>query len=565
MLVVLDNAADAAQVRPLLPGTARSLTLITSQRRLGDLETARVMSLDVLPDVDAVALFTGVVGADRVASEAAAVREVVELCGRLPLAIRIAAARLRSRSSWTVRHLADRLRQNGSPLVELSAGDRSVAAAFALSYEHLDAASRRMFRLLGVHPGPDIDVRAAAALAAVDVAEAGWLLESLVDDHLVLEPAAGRYRLHDLVRQHAHAVALADEPEMARHAALHRAVDYYLHTAYRGSRLLDQQHPPIDIGMPAIGCLPEQLPDDAAAMVWFDTNHACVQAAQAAAGKTGWDTAAWQLAWTLDNFHYRRGALHDNIASWSAGLIAARRLGNVAVQARAHRRLGLVYAPLGEREVAMHHLRQSLTLAEEIGDVLGQAGAHFILGLAWQQQRDYHTALAHVTSARTLYHGAGDTKWEMRSLSMIGACHTSLGDHDKARDCCECALELCRQHGDVYGQADSLDTLGAIAVHTGSLNQAIAHYELALTLWHELDNTYRQAGTLTAIGDIHQSRADPDRAESPWLRAAALYRAQNLQQAATRVEERLANVTTTANSPPKINPLWVDGSTSTFA
>ncbi|MEO6086890.1 MAG: BTAD domain-containing putative transcriptional regulator [Umezawaea sp.] len=298
VLVLLDNAADAAQVRPLLPGTARSLTLITSRRRLVDLETARVLSLDVLPEADAAALFSGVVGDERAAAEPDAVREVVERCGHLPLAIRIAAARLRSRQAWTVRYLADRLLEAGSPLTELSAGDRSVAAAFTLSYQRLAAPQRRVFRLLGVHPGPDVDVPAAAALAAVDRAEAGRLLESLVDDHLVQEPVPGRYRLHDLVRRHAHTVALAEEPSADRDQALHRVVDFYLHTAYAGSRLLDQQHPAIDIGEPAPGCVPHPLPDDAAAMAWFDTNHRCVLAARSAVEDAGWDTAVWQLAWT---------------------------------------------------------------------------------------------------------------------------------------------------------------------------------------------------------------------------------------------------------------------------
>lgn len=539
MLVVLDNAADAAQVRPLLPGSARSLALITSRRRLVDLEAGHIMSLDVMPEADAVALFTSVVGDDRTAGERDAVLEVVELCGYLPLAIRIAAARLRSRSAWSVRHLADRLRQARSPLAELSAGNRSVAAAFALSYENLDVSLRRMFRLLGVHPGPDIDMGAAAALAAVDRAEAERLLELLVDDHLVQQPAAGRYQLHDLVRQHAHQVAQTDEPTADREAASCRMVDFYLHTAYRASRLIDQQHPPLDLGEPAPGCLAEPLVDDMAAMAWFDANERCVLAARAAAEAAGWDNAVWQLAWTLDNFHYRRGNLHDNIASWLAGLAAAQRLGNVEVQARAHRRLGLVYAPLGDQEVVLYHLGQSLALAEKIGDVLGQAGAHFVLAFSWTQHDDYRRALVHVTSARALYREVGDVKWEMRSLSMMGACHTRLGDHQQARDYCESALALCRRHGDIFGEADSLENLGAIARDTGERAQALIHYEQGLVLWHDLDNTYRQAGALTIIGDIHADLDHPDDARHAWQRAVELYRSQNLHAAATRVEERL--------------------------
>jgi DNA-binding SARP family transcriptional activator/tetratricopeptide (TPR) repeat protein len=544
VLVVLDNAADAAQVRPLLPGSAQSLMLITSRRRLVNLETAHILSLDVLPEADAVVLFTSIVGDDRTATEADFVRDVVEQCGHLPLAIRIAAARLRARPAWTVRYLADRLRQARRPLAELSAGDRSVGAAFALAYQHLDVAQRRMFRLLGIHPGPDLDVRAAAALAAVDLSEAERLLEGLVDDHLLQQLTAGRYRFHDLVRQHAHTTALAEEPEAGRHQALRRVIDFYLHTAYNGSRQLDQQHPPLDLDAAATGCVPHALPDDAAAMSWFDANQDCVLAARTAAEDAGWDTVVWQLAWTLDNFHYRRGHLHHNIASWLAGLAAAERLDDLAGQARAHRRLGLVYPPLGKHMEALHHLKRSLTLAEQIGDILGQAGAHFVLALAWTEQRNDHQALAHVTSARNLYRELGNSKWEVRALSMMGACHTRLGHHEQARTYCESALTLCRQHNDVYGQADSLDSLGAIANDTGQPTRALDQYQQALALWRELDNTYRQAGTLAAIGDTHSDLDHHKQARHAWQQAIDRYRAQCLHVAADRIELRRAGLDT---------------------
>ncbi|HUQ57796.1 AfsR/SARP family transcriptional regulator [Lentzea sp.] len=533
VLVVLDNAADAAQVRPLLPGTSRSLTLITSRRRLVDLDATQVVSLDVLPETDAVALFTSVAGGD---GEECSVHEVVALCGHLPLAIRIAAARLRARPAWTVGHLADRLRQAHSPITELEAGDRSVAAAFALSYEHLDEQRQRVFRLLGLHPGPDFGAHAAAALAAVDLPEAGRLLESLVDDHLLQEPAPGRYRFHDLVRQHAHAVALADEPEPLRHKALRRVVDYYLHTAHNGSRLLDQQHPPI--ALEPADCVPHPLPDGAAAMAWFDANHHCVLAARIAAEDAGWDTVVWQLAWSLDNFHYRRGHLHDNIASWRVGLVAAERLGDLAVQARAHRRLGLVYAPLGRDAEALLHLRRSLSLSEQVGDTLGQAGAHIVLALALTWRKDDHGVLAHLTEARNLYRRTGTTRWEIRALSMMGASYTRLGHHTRARRFCESALALCLRHDDVYGQADSMDGLGAIAGNTGDHDQALRHYTRALGLWRDLDNTYRQAGTLAALGDTRRDLGELDTARQCWQEAIDLYRGQNLHQAADRIARR---------------------------
>lgn len=538
VLVVLDNAADTTQVRPLLPGTGHSLVVITSRRRLIGLETGLNVSLDVLPEPDAIALFTRIVGDGRAATGTAAIRDVIDQCGHLPLAIRIAAARLRDRPAWSVRHLADRLRQASWPLAEFSADDRSVATAFTLSYRNLDANRQRMFRLLGLHPGRDVGVPAAAALAGVPAADAGCVLESLVDDHLLYQSAAGRYRFHDLIRQHAHTTAMAEESAADRDRALRRVVDYYLHTAYRGSRLFDQPYPPIDIGTAAAGCVPTELADDVAAMEWFDANHHCVIAAERAAEDMGWDTVVWQLAWTLDNYHYRRHYLRDNIASWLAGLAAAERLGDLAVQGRAHRRLGLVHAPLGRFTEALQHLRRALVLSEQACDVLGQAGAHFVLATVRSHQGDDEQALTHMVSAHELYRQLGNRAWEIRSLGMLGTCHAKLGHHEEARGYAESALVLCREHNDVYGQADSLDSLGGIANDTGQPTTALQHYQQALALWHELRYKSRQAGTLAAIGDIHRDLNHHEQAQQAWQQAIDLFRAQNIHSAADRIAER---------------------------
>jgi tetratricopeptide (TPR) repeat protein len=399
-----------------------------------------------------------------------------------------------------------------------------------------------MFRLLGLNPGPDIDVPAAAALAAVTPGEAEQLLESLVDDHLLQQPVTGRFRFHDLVRQHAQSTALAEEPESGRSEALRRLVGFHLHTGHRGSRLLDQQHPPIDVGEPPAGCVPAPLRDDAAAMAWFDRNHQCVLAARQAAEDAGWDTCVWQLAWTLDNFHYRRGYLQANITSWLAGLAAAERLHDLAVQARAHRRLGLVYGPFGKPAEAVHHLHRSLTLAREIGDTLGLAGVHFVLALHWTHEKNDERALEHANSALDQYRALGDPKWEARALSLIGACQSRLGRHAEARGHAEAGLALCRERKDVYGEADALDSLAAIARETGHHGDALGQSRQALTLWRHLDNTYRQAGTLASMGNAHRALDHHDQARDAWQQAIDLYRAHNLHPAADEIEKRSANL-----------------------
>jgi DNA-binding SARP family transcriptional activator len=542
-VLVLDNAASAGQVRPLLPGTSRCLAVITSRHRLADLETTHTLSLDVLTEQDAMALFARIVGAQRLTGQLAAAGEVISLCGRLPLAVRIAGARLRSRPAWTVRHLADRLHQAATPLTELSTGDRSVAAAFTLSYRHLDPAQQRMFRLLGLHPGVLFDAAAVATLTADPPVDVGSLLDALVDAHLLQEPTAGRYRFHDLLRSHAAATVAVHEPAHVRAQALARLTDFYLHTAYAASRQLDSQFRPIDIGEPAAGCVLPHLPDEAAAMSWFDTNHANVLAVLRKAEEQDRFAKVWQLAWTLDNYHYRRGHIQASLTSWHAGLAAAERLGDVAVQAKAHRRLGIAYGPAGEHVEAVRHLGLSLALAEGAGDVVGQAGAHFVLALTWRR-RDDERVLTHITSALRLYRELGNTQWEIRSLSMLGACEARLGQHESARVHCETALALCRRNQDRYGEADTLDSLGALASHTGRHTTALDHYTAALAAWCNLDNTYRQADTLTAVGETHATMGQPDAAREAWQEAADLYDSQGRAEDADRVRRQIAVSTT---------------------
>ncbi|WP_169807331.1 AfsR/SARP family transcriptional regulator [Herbidospora cretacea] len=232
VLVLLDNVATEAQVRPLLPGSPACLVLITSRRRLAGLEDVRPLSLDVLPRPDAVTLFARTAGEQRVSGEAPGLlAEIVELCGRLPLAIRIAAARLRVRPGWTPAHLADRMRDHQHRLGELEVGPLSIAAALDLSYHHLTPGQQDMYRLLGLHPGPDIERQAAAALVGTTVQHAGRLLDDLVDVHLLQEPAPGRYRFHDLPRAHASATLADEDTDHDRQAALTRLFDHYVQTA----------------------------------------------------------------------------------------------------------------------------------------------------------------------------------------------------------------------------------------------------------------------------------------------------------------------------------------------
>jgi hypothetical protein len=225
VLTVVDNALDAGHARPLLPGSGGTMALVTSRHRLLDLDADAGVSLEVLSEADAVRLFEQIIGAERAAAEPTAVAEVVRLCGQLPLAVRIAAARLRHRRAWTVAHLAERLREGEWPLDDLVAGDRSVAGAFEISYRQLDQRQRLLLRRLGVGMGRDFDADGAAAVCAVPRAEAEGLLEELVDRNLLGQRVQGRYYFHDLIRRYASEKATAEEPPLPWTAAVpeHRA------------------------------------------------------------------------------------------------------------------------------------------------------------------------------------------------------------------------------------------------------------------------------------------------------------------------------------------------------
>ncbi|HEX6345855.1 AfsR/SARP family transcriptional regulator [Umezawaea sp.] len=494
-LVVLDNAADSAQVRPLLPGTSRALTLITSRRRMLDLETARVLSLDLMPHRDAVALFTTVVGDDRPEREPGVVDEVVELCGHLPLALRIAAARLRSRPKWTVSHLAQRLRQG---LSELSAGDRSVAAAFALSHRHLTAEQGRLFRLLGLVPGADFDARAAAALTGVDVAAADGLLEELVDVNLLEQPTPDRYRFHDLLREHALALVLQTEPEAGRAEASARLYDHYLHTAVTAalhlgpvSRQPPVDHPPADAPEFATG---------AEALGWLDGEHANLVSAVLHAADRGLPSHAWRFAQALWRFYFIRGHLDDWATTHRVALAAARELGDRFAEAEVLKSLGTAAWQVGHNAEALDHYQRALALYREVGERKGEAAVLGNLGLVHDRMGRYQEAIDHHLQDLALCRQIGDRRGEGTTLSNLGLVCERVGRYDEALRHCRDALVVIREFGDRWSEGETLIHLGLIHRGLRQHDDALRCQREALVLMRELDDRLREAHVLANIG-----------------------------------------------------------------
>jgi DNA-binding SARP family transcriptional activator/tetratricopeptide (TPR) repeat protein len=523
LLVVLDNARDEAQVRPLLPGSATCLVVVTSRSELTGLvaaEGACPVRLDVLTEPEARQLLASRIGAGRVAAEAAAVAEVITQCARLPLALAIAAARAATRPALPLAALADELRDVRGRLDGLSVGDdaTSLKAVFSWSCRLLSEPAERMFRLLGAHSGPDISAAAAASLAAVSTRSAHALLAELVRASLVQEQAAGRFTMHDLVR--AYAAGLGDQAESR--AAIRRALDYYLRSARAAVGLV---YPAAARGTnPAPGhdAPPERFADPDQALDWLQAEHQVLLAACAAAADGGFDDHALLLPAVLGRYLARREHYLDWARSQRQALAAARRLGDDAAGAVAHRSLGEALIQLGSWEEARRQLLDALTLYRRLGDSAGQASCQCGLGRLCESQGDHARALHHARHALRLYRAVGDLAGQAAALNGIGWHNALLGDNQRALGYCERALELHRANGDRFGEAVTLDSLGYCHHRDGRHSQAVTFYQHALDAYADIGERYYRAHTLIRLGETRQASGNPQAAQDNWEQAAQL-------------------------------------------
>ncbi|WP_228122201.1 AfsR/SARP family transcriptional regulator [Saccharothrix syringae] len=536
VLVVLDNAATADQVVPLLPGNPACAALVTGRTRLASLidrHGARHLNLDVLSPDEARALLAARLGDRRVAAEPDAADELIALCGRYPLALSITARQAHTRPAVPLAELAAELRDLG---LEALDHDTGLPAVLSWSLRDLTGEQRTAFALLGIAPGPDIGLPAATALTGRSPTWTRAVLRVLEDVSLVERRPGNRYAMHDLVR--AYAATLAP-PEPQRRAALERVVDFYLHTALAADRLLDPHASPIRPDPPAPGVHPHPLPDQAAALAWLDAEHAHLLAAQHTAAAGHRHRVVWQLARALIDFHQRTGRFHDELVVWRAALDAAEHLPDPATRIRAHRNLGSAHARLGRHEEATTHLHRSLDLAERHHATTDQAATHYDLALAWGARGDDRRALDHARRAVELYRQVDRPVWEAVALNATGWYAARLGDHDTAREHCRAALALNREHHHPDGEADTLDSLGWIDHRTGRHREAVGHYHRALDLYRTLGNTYMAANTLDGLGHPHLALGEHDLAREAWREALALYREQGRDDDAERVRRQL--------------------------
>jgi tetratricopeptide (TPR) repeat protein len=543
MLVLLDNAHDTAQVEPLLPGTTSCTVVVTSRNRLTGLHVrgAHLVDLDVLTHGEAHDLLARRLRDDRARAEPEAVTDLLTRCAGMPLAISIVAARATTHPDFPLTVLADELRDTSTRLDALDTGElaTNLRAVLSWSYRALHPATAEAFRLLGLAPGPDIGVAAAASLTALPTTRTRQLLRDLEAAHLMAQHAPDRYRMHDLTRLYAAECADHDTAEPDRRAALRRLVDFYLHTAHAADRHLDPTREPTRLAPPAPGCHPHPPADATTAKEWFDTEHACLLAAQQVAAAHDWHDAVWQLASALHIFHRRRGYGHNELAVWQTALAAAEHLDDPAPRTLAHRQLGDACTLVGRHGEARKHLQQALVLAEKTHNLAEQAHTHQALSWAWEQQGDERRAMEHATQALHLYQTIHAPAREAEALNNVGWCAAQLGDYDQAHAHCEAALTLHRHDHHREGEAATLDSLGYIAHHTGHHGEAIDYYQQALSLFRDLGNTYEEANTLDNLGDPHTALGQHDQARRAWQHALDLYRAQHRTTDAARLQRKL--------------------------
>ncbi|MEU6785864.1 BTAD domain-containing putative transcriptional regulator [Nonomuraea angiospora] len=478
-LAVLDNVLDAEHVRPLLPGHSDTLVLITSRRRLVDLDGAHALSVDVLGEQDAAELFERIVG-ERAGREPEAVREVLQLCGHLPLAIRISAARLQHRPRWTVSYLAGRLRDHRRLL-------DGVSAAFTLSYEQLDEAEQRMFRLLGLAPGRDIDARGAAALAGIPEDEAEELLEGLLDAHMLLQFEPGRYTFHDLLREHARSIAEDD-------GAVLRLLTYYLH---RARAAMDQLYPYTvgqreGIPQPAAPIAPVR--DAAEAIAWLDAERSNI----IATAVHGPEICLGMLALTMCPFLDRQAHHDDALTLHTLTLQRSRKFGHREFEERALTDLAWTYWRLGEYERAEEHAHQALDACEEAYE---RARALLTLGNVALRRRQDEQAEQYLEQALDLTRIGADTWGEANVLGNLALALDRAGRPEEARRHLDLALALHRKVGNPAGEAMILNHLGVVLRHQGELAQARTRHEQAAALYRRLGNTTDEAAALNGLAE----------------------------------------------------------------
>jgi DNA-binding SARP family transcriptional activator len=551
MLILLDNARNPDHVRPLLPASPGCLVIVTGRSAMTGLsitDGAVTIPLGLVSHAEAEELMAARLGPDRLVAEPTATAQLITLCGRLPLALAITAARVAAQPTVSLASFAAQMSTEHDRLDAFDIGDAttSVRAVFSWSVSQLSDGAARLFRILGLHPGPDFTAAAAGSLAGLPAHEAQRLLAELARASLISEQVAGRYAFHDLLRAYASEQAASAETASDRQGALRRLLDHYLYTARPAGALIFAQ----DLPLPELAVLadpavtPEQTDTTLGAIRWFRAEHQVLVAATTLAEASGADAYAWQIPCTMTQYFRAVGRTRDWASLDAVALRAAARLGDDGALGRVYFSIGTRSRITGAYDDAIDYLRRSMSHFRAIDDLASQASVHLALSGVYRSRRellpdrvpaDVPIALAHAGNALDWFYSAGDRTGEARALTDLGNHYLALGDLPTAREYCANALQLNVEVGHMTGQVDALDTLGRIHTGLGDYHQAIRYFLEALTTCSQAGIPVRPPHILESLGDAYLASGNgaaalatwqelieysrrQQRSEDPWLR-----------------------------------------------
>jgi DNA-binding SARP family transcriptional activator/tetratricopeptide (TPR) repeat protein len=556
VLVLLDNAKDAAQVRPLLPGSSSCAVLVTTRNRTSDLASMRFVDLDVLEDTEALALFSRIVGEERAAAEPDATAEVLVACAGLPLAIRICAARLAKRRQWRIATLAGRLRDQHRRLDELTTGDLAVRASFQVSYDSLRRAAdgvdpARVFRLLGLWQGPSISLAAAAALLGEPEDDIADVLEGLVDVNLLEAPAPDVYRLHDLLRVYATERAQAEESEADRAAAAGRLLNWYLCAADAAAQLVAPHRYRVPLGEDHGVAPPLALASSADALDWYDKERGNVVSATRQAAAMGQHDLAWRLPTALFPLFNRRDNWADCIAAHRIAVDSARTAGHRLGEGWALQNLGQALVRVRDGE-ALQHIEQALVARREMEDHAGEAHTVVSLADAYHKLQGPHAAWEHLLLNIDLVRGHPSLYGI--ALNNLGEFAQELGRLTEAADYFEQARLHFASVGPSHGQGYALHNLSHVYLDLGRPAEALDKAYLALNIHENSGDLLGQALALKFQGEAQHALGQHALARAAWNTALARFQQLGEAAEAAEIEIQLASIESRFGKLPALLP-----------
>jgi tetratricopeptide (TPR) repeat protein len=541
MLILLDDAADAAQVLPLLPAGGGCFVLVTSRQRmagLADSHDAAPLSLDALSADDGRALAAKLIGARGAAADSDLLDQLIAACGGLPLTLTIACAWLGPSSDVKLRTGIAELTRARLVADEDGYTPAGLAAVISLACRQLDDPAARLFRLLSVHPGADLAASAAASLAGLDIDAASRALAELSSAYLLARDRHGRYRLAEQLAAQAHDQSAGHDSPAERQAATRRLLDHYLHTAHTADRLLFPHRPALAIGAAAAGVRPEPLASPDEALRWLVAEHRVLLAAIALADRQGFDAHAWQLTCCVAVFLDLRGYSLEFGAVQRIAITAAARLGDLDGLARSHHAYAHALIRLGDDDDAVTEFQRALDLYRSAGDRAGQGSVHLGLSQLLCRQGDYETAVPQARQALDRFAAADDHNGQAQALNQLGWSLAHLGAVEPAIEYCHQALGMYGPGLTRAGEPETWDSLGYSYHRLGDHRLASSCYEQAMTLWRAAGDRYNQALTLVRLGEVHDSAGDPAAAEAAWGEALVIFHELKHPQA-TEVQARL--------------------------